>query len=146
MRNLPEADQVRIVHQLRKDIPAMGLGFSAELITVEVIPGRDEGAFLWLAANYLLGKLDPSKGLKMGVGDTQEGDVILKMQSTNPDVGDQAFLCLGKVINGEQRLCRPATVGVLDMGGASMQIAFEFDAPLLVIPNSSEKSFRCTNK
>ena len=136
MRNLPEDDQVRIVDQLRKDIPEMGLGFSEKLITVEVIPGRDEGAFLWLAANYLLGKLDPSMGLKMGLKEAQEGDVIMRMQSTNPDEGEQAFLCIGQVINGEQRLCRPATVGVLDMGGASMQIAFEFDAPLLVISRS----------
>jgi len=67
---------------------------------LEIITGKQEGIYQWLAINYVLGKFDHS----------------------NED--------LVAVEAGDNLVLRPRTVGALDMGGASMQVAMEITTGL----------------
>lgn len=68
---------------------------------LEVISGRQEGIYQWLAINYVLGKFHHKERQEMVVMDYNTEE------------------------NGENVVFRPPTVGAIDMGGASMQIAME---------------------
>ena len=206
MRLLKESERKDIVAHLKKGIPNLGFGIKAENTHVEVISGIDEGLFLWLSLNYMLGKLEPTimvaiptLGLQASPGQSEWNEELYVHENSQfgPKVGTlpsmeanysaterrnnsswvkkvgaswrllsargslikvlwnatgvqgggvsqrtegypgtpglaDNFMCLnGTDIDG-LTLCRQTTVGVLDMGGASMQIAFEFDNPLHV--------------
>ena len=110
---LTEAKQNAILDRLyyeltRNDGQGLSGGTNVERANLAVISGDEEAAFLWLAVNYLRGTLDPSR------------IVSYKRQSGNSS--SEQLVC-----NEKLGWCRAMTYGVLEMGGASMQIAIELD-------------------
>ncbi|CAD5124427.1 DgyrCDS12710 [Dimorphilus gyrociliatus] len=99
MRMLNEKQQASILDDLRVDVP-LEFQFLFHSNHVEVISGKQEGVFAWIALNFALGKLDHS------IGD----DPLVAVESSSKT---------GKLH------VRKRTVGVLDMGGGSLQVAFE---------------------
>lgn len=95
LRLLSEEIQESILNDLRVDIP-QNFSFHFPPTNVEVISGKQEGIYLWIAINYLLGNFDHSF--------QNEGKLKLATNSSN---------------------WRKPTVGMLEMGGASLQIAYE---------------------
>lgn len=96
MRMLSLADQESILDDLRVDIP---LKYNFHFISshVEVITGKQEGIYSWIAVNFELGRFDHS----------HESTGSTALNSSVSEVP------------------RKSTVGSLDMGGGSAQIAFE---------------------
>ncbi|XP_067139618.1 ectonucleoside triphosphate diphosphohydrolase 4-like [Centruroides vittatus] len=95
MRLLSEDIQESILNDLRVDIP-QNFTFHFPPSNVEVISGKQEGIYLWIAINYLLGNFDH----------TFENDEKSKIVTNSS-------------------IWRKPTVGMLEMGGASLQIAYE---------------------
>jgi len=89
MRLLPKHKQHAILHNLRKHVPLMS-GFYVADSHIEVITGKQEGIYLWIATNYALGRFDHTH--------------------------DHT--------NTSEHLRKP-TVGTIEIGGASLQIAYE---------------------
>lgn len=96
---LSESDQEAILDDLRIDIP-MKFDFLFHESHVEVIPGKQEGIYSWIAINYALGKFDH-------------------------ELGDDPLIVVDVPGTDRKSHMRKRTVGVLDMGGASIQIAYE---------------------
>lgn len=96
MRLLPERDQNLILEDLRRDIPAK-YSFLFTPNNVEVITGKDEGIYSWISINYLMGRFDHT---------------LEKAPLTN-------------VQYDSKQMKRMSTISMLEMGGASVQIAFE---------------------
>ncbi|XP_073239476.1 ectonucleoside triphosphate diphosphohydrolase 4-like isoform X1 [Porites lutea] len=96
MRMLSTADQESILDDLRVDIP-LKYNFHFMASHVEVITGKQEGIYSWIGVNFELGRFDHSHDAK--------GSPVL-----NSSVSE---------------VSRKSTVGSLDMGGGSAQIAFE---------------------
>eukprot|EP00794_Sanderia_malayensis_P005244 gene5244-5908_t len=94
MRLLSQHKQDAILNNLRSEIPKR-YNFHLSPSQVEVISGKQEGIYLWIAINYILGRFDHSK------------DVNTTPASTVAPI------------------LRKRTVGSIEMGGASMQIAYE---------------------
>ncbi|XP_011665022.2 ectonucleoside triphosphate diphosphohydrolase 4 isoform X1 [Strongylocentrotus purpuratus] len=101
MRMLPESQSQAILDDLKKDIP-LEYGFLFPEKNVEVISGKQEGVYAWIGINYVLGRFDHSNN------DEPVVEVELPGAETSP-----------------QTVSRKRTVGVLDMGGGSAQIAYE---------------------
>ena len=136
MRLLSNFSQDQIIAQLKKDIPNMGLGFSAEKTDIEVISGSDEGFYLWLAINYEYGRFDTKSSIEAEWA--EEGQVLLQYESNSKvpqptNLEKDTYMCIGKMSDSKKQKCRLSTVGSLDMGGATMQIAFEFTSSSLVL-------------
>lgn len=113
MRMLSDANQSAILDRLyykftRSDGAGLSGGTIVERANLAVISGEEEAAYLWLAANYLRRTLDPSRV----VGHLKRGE----------NSSSQQLVC-----NEKRGWCRPMTYGVLEMGGASRQIATELD-------------------
>jgi len=115
MRLLEKSRQEEIIRRLREGVHGR-FKFLFPEGNLEVITGKQEGIYQWLAINYVLGKFDH--------GDPDEL-VALKEEEdgVNEDLGSVAR-------EGGNLVLRPRTVGALDMGGASMQIAMEITSPL----------------
>ena len=75
---------------------------------LEIITGKQEGIYQWIAINYVLDKFD-----------AQSDNNIVNMPGDTNDLDDNNSVYI-----------RPKTVGALDMGGASMQIAMEVTSDL----------------
>ena len=58
------SDQEAILNSLRVDIP-MKFDFLFAKTHAEVISGRQEGVYLWIAINHALGKFDDTLGGKV---------------------------------------------------------------------------------
>uniref|UniRef100_A0A914XHY7 Ectonucleoside triphosphate diphosphohydrolase 7 n=2 Tax=Plectus sambesii TaxID=2011161 RepID=A0A914XHY7_9BILA len=99
MRLVPQAQQDAILVNLRTNLPKL---FNFQILPehIQVISGKWEGVYSWIAVNYILGRFKHDK---------------------EPLPAGQN---------------RSKTVGMIDMGGASMQIAFEFTGSLG--PNSED--------
>jgi hypothetical protein len=95
MRFLEEEDQAVILGHLAQSV-SLNYPFHIPQDGIQVISGQMEGVYSWLTINYLLNRFDPEH------------------HHFNPEKasGDGGGVAVG-------------TVGSLDMGGASMQIAFE---------------------
>ncbi|XP_070541457.1 ectonucleoside triphosphate diphosphohydrolase 4-like isoform X2 [Ptychodera flava] len=106
LRMLPESQQTAILEDIRKDVPK-DFNFLFSETHAEVISGKEEGVYAWIGINFVLGRFNHA----------DDDDPVVSV-----DVGNT---------NNETRLLRKRTVGVLDMGGGSAQIAFE-------VPNSEE--------
>uniref|UniRef100_A0A8C8VDJ4 nucleoside-triphosphate phosphatase n=1 Tax=Pelusios castaneus TaxID=367368 RepID=A0A8C8VDJ4_9SAUR len=98
MRLLPERQQAAILEDLVKNVP-LEFDFLFSESHTEVISGKQEGVYAWIGINFVLGRFDHE----------EEEDAMVTVS-----LGGQA-----------ESLVRKRTVGILDMGGASLQIAYE---------------------
>ncbi|XP_030820154.1 ectonucleoside triphosphate diphosphohydrolase 4 [Camarhynchus parvulus] len=105
MRILPESQQKAILEDLLTDIP-VHFDFLFSDSHAEVISGKQEGVYAWIGINFVLGRFE------------------------HTDDEDEAVV---EVPGSEHRdpIFRKRTVGILDMGGVSTQIAYE-------VPQSEE--------
>ncbi|KAK1211436.1 ENTP7 diphosphohydrolase, partial [Pygoscelis papua] len=98
MRLLPERRQAAILEDLVRNVP-LEFDFLFSKSHAEVISGKQEGVYAWIGINFVLGRFDHE----------DEEDAVVTVA-----LGDQG-----------ESLIRKRTVGILDMGGASLQIAYE---------------------
>ncbi|XP_075468414.1 ectonucleoside triphosphate diphosphohydrolase 7 [Ascaphus truei] len=112
MRVLPESQQAAILLDLVKDVP-QEFDFLFSEAHAEVISGKQEGVYAWISINFVLGRFDH-------VVDGEEAVVAVT---------------LGK--QEEHHIVRKRTVGVLDMGGGSLQIAYE--VPTTMTPSAEHE-------
>ncbi|XP_061686903.1 ectonucleoside triphosphate diphosphohydrolase 7-like [Syngnathoides biaculeatus] len=99
MRLLPDGQQAAILDDLVSDIP-QDFDFLFSRSHAEVISGKQEGVYAWIGINFVLGRFDHA--------DEEDATV--------------------EVTTGSQHqppMSRRRTVGIMDMGGASLQIAYE---------------------
>jgi len=99
MRLLHQKDQDTILEDLRIDLPHQ-FEFLFSTSHVEVISGKQEGIYSWIAINYALGKFDHK---------ISDADKLVAVELPGID----------------KIHMRKRTVGILDLGGASLQIAYE---------------------
>ena len=100
MRLLPKRKQNAILDDLRRNVPLMS-DFYVTDSQIEVITGKQEGIYLWIATNYILGRFDHSH---------EKHDDVESVKSN--------------AINHHDHDRKP-TVGTIEIGGASLQIAYE---------------------
>ncbi|KFQ41297.1 Ectonucleoside triphosphate diphosphohydrolase 7, partial [Nestor notabilis] len=98
MRLLPEGQQAAILEDLVRNVP-QEFDFLFSKSHAEVISGKQEGVYAWIGINFVLGRFDHE----------DEEDAVVTVA-----LGDKG-----------ESLVRKRTVGILDMGGASLQIAYE---------------------
>ncbi|XP_077205507.1 ectonucleoside triphosphate diphosphohydrolase 7 isoform X2 [Paroedura picta] len=106
MRLLPDWQQAAILEDLVRDVP-LEFDFLFSESHAEVISGKQEGVYAWIGINFVLGRFDHR----------EEEDALVSVT----------------LAGQEEPLLRKRTVGILDMGGASLQIAYE-------VPNSMDFS------
>lgn len=106
MRMLSESAQQAILSDLRRDIKK-DFQFIAPENHYEVITGKQEGVYAWIAINYVLDKFSHST-----FPPGQEMVDIIHNEGSEFVVHS-----------------RKKTVGIIDMGGGSVQIAFEVTDP-----------------
>ncbi|TKS68666.1 Ectonucleoside triphosphate diphosphohydrolase 7 [Collichthys lucidus] len=99
MRLLPESQQAAILEDLVTDVP-LEFDFLFSRSHAEVISGKQEGVYAWIGINFVLGRFDHA--------DEEDATVEVTTGSQN-----------------QQPISRRRTVGIIDMGGASLQIAYE---------------------
>ncbi|KAK5865388.1 hypothetical protein PBY51_019664 [Eleginops maclovinus] len=99
MRLLPDSQQAAILEDLVTDVP-VDFDFLFSSSHAEVISGKQEGVYAWIGINFVLGRFDHA--------DDEEATVEVTTGSQN-----------------QQPISRRRTVGIMDMGGASLQIAYE---------------------
>uniref|UniRef100_A0A1I8B4H1 Nucleoside-diphosphatase mig-23 n=1 Tax=Meloidogyne hapla TaxID=6305 RepID=A0A1I8B4H1_MELHA len=114
MRLLPLEKQNLIITNLRKKLPQI-IELEINPENIKVITGKWEGIYSWIAVNYMLGRFNITN-----ISDS----LIMSTQFGNND----------KFVNE-----RPKTAGMIDMGGASTQIAFELPFDLNEQYNSKEE-------
>ncbi|XP_040893221.1 ectonucleoside triphosphate diphosphohydrolase 7-like [Toxotes jaculatrix] len=111
MRLLPESQQAAILEDLVTDIP-LQFDFLFSSSHAEVISGKQEGVYAWIGINFVLGRFDHA--------DEEDATVEVTTGSQN-----------------QQPISRRRTVGIMDMGGASLQIAYE--VPSAITFNSPQE-------
>ncbi|XP_014741399.1 PREDICTED: ectonucleoside triphosphate diphosphohydrolase 7 [Sturnus vulgaris] len=112
MRLLPERQQAAILDDLVTNVP-LEFDFLFSKSHAEVISGKQEGVYSWIGINFVLGRFDHE----------DEEDAVVTVA-----LGDQG-----------KSLVRKRTVGILDMGGASLQIAYEVpDSGAISSPQQEE--------
>ncbi|KAG8435465.1 hypothetical protein GDO86_013412 [Hymenochirus boettgeri] len=104
MRALPESQQTAILQDLVRDIP-QEFDFLFSEAHAEVITGKQEGVYAWISINFVLGRFDHV---------VDDNDAVVSVT-------------FGKQ---EESIIRKRTVGVIDMGGGSLQIAYEVPTTL----------------
>ncbi|XP_062927372.1 ectonucleoside triphosphate diphosphohydrolase 4-like isoform X3 [Mobula hypostoma] len=107
MRLLPESQQGAILQNLYVNVP-VEFDFLFSESHAEVISGKQEGVYAWIGINFVLGRFDH-------IEDSDDALVAVTV-SSNPNQG---------------AVIRKRTVGILDMGGASLQIAYEVTNPVV---------------
>ncbi|XP_019959609.1 ectonucleoside triphosphate diphosphohydrolase 7-like isoform X2 [Paralichthys olivaceus] len=110
MRLLPESQQAAILEDLVTDVP-LEFDFLFSSSHAEVISGKQEGVYAWIGINFVLGRFDHAD---------QDATVEVTTGSQN-----------------QQPISRRRTVGIMDMGGASLQIAYE--VPSVITFNSPQE-------
>ena len=75
MRLLPPEQQRAINQYLVSRIPELGYTYKVDEGAVRVISGKEEGAFLWLTVNYLLGRFEAGRGFSL-----QDPSLLLKQK------------------------------------------------------------------
>ncbi|XP_020658700.1 ectonucleoside triphosphate diphosphohydrolase 7 [Pogona vitticeps] len=98
MRLLPDWQQAALLEDLVRDVP-LEFDFLFSESHAEVISGKQEGVYAWIGINFVLGRFDHE----------EEEDAVVSVT----------------LAGQEEPLVRKRTVGILDMGGASLQIAYE---------------------
>uniref|UniRef100_A0AAV2LPZ2 Uncharacterized protein n=1 Tax=Knipowitschia caucasica TaxID=637954 RepID=A0AAV2LPZ2_KNICA len=99
MRLLPDSEQAAILEDIVSDVP-LEFDFLFSESHAEVISGKQEGVYAWIGINFVLGRFDHADV------DDATVEVTTSSQSRQP-------------------ISRRRTVGIMDMGGASLQIAYE---------------------
>ncbi|XP_007426072.1 ectonucleoside triphosphate diphosphohydrolase 4 isoform X1 [Python bivittatus] len=101
MRILPESQQKAILEDLLTDIP-VHFDFLFSDSHAEVISGKQEGVYAWIGINFVLGRFEHLD---------EEDDAIVEVHVPDSE--------------SKEEVIRKRTVGILDMGGVSTQIAYE---------------------
>ncbi|KAM4883603.1 ectonucleoside triphosphate diphosphohydrolase 4 isoform 1-T3 [Sylvia borin] len=101
MRILPESQQKAILEDLLTDIP-VHFDFLFSDSHAEVISGKQEGVYAWIGINFVLGRFEHTD---------DEDEAVVEVQIPGSERHNPIF--------------RKRTVGILDMGGVSTQIAYE---------------------
>ncbi|KAF1547248.1 Ectonucleoside triphosphate diphosphohydrolase 4, partial [Eudyptula minor] len=101
MRILPESQQKAILEDLLTDIP-VHFDFLFSDSHAEVISGKQEGVYAWIGINFVLGRFEHTD---------DEDEAIVEVRVPGSENKEAIF--------------RKRTVGILDMGGVSTQIAYE---------------------
>ncbi|NXF12964.1 ENTP4 diphosphohydrolase, partial [Smithornis capensis] len=101
MRILPEGQQKAILEDLLTDIPVQ-FDFLFSDSHAEVISGKQEGVYAWIGINFVLGRFEHTD---------DEDEPLVQVHIPGSESQDSIF--------------RKRTVGILDMGGVSTQIAYE---------------------
>ncbi|XP_061494196.1 ectonucleoside triphosphate diphosphohydrolase 4 isoform X2 [Rhineura floridana] len=101
MRILPESQQKAILEDLLTDIP-VHFDFLFSDSHAEVISGKQEGVYAWIGINFVLGRFEHTD---------DEDDAVVEVHITGSE--------------NKEAILRKRTVGILDMGGVSTQIAYE---------------------
>ncbi|XP_054634780.1 ectonucleoside triphosphate diphosphohydrolase 7-like isoform X2 [Dunckerocampus dactyliophorus] len=99
MRLLPDSQQAAILDDLVTDVP-LDFDFLFSRSHAEVISGKQEGVYAWIGINFVLGRFDHA----------DEEDATVEVTTSSQH---------------QQPISRRRTVGIMDMGGASLQIAYE---------------------
>jgi len=110
MRLLEKEQQEAVLGNLRKGIDE-NFEFYFPTTHLEIISGNQEGIYQWLAINYVLGKFEHAE-------QSMQNDELVAVEQLN------------STRDTENLVFRPRTVGALDMGGASMQVAMEITTNL----------------
>ncbi|KAM6972820.1 ectonucleoside triphosphate diphosphohydrolase 7-like [Aplochiton taeniatus] len=100
MRLLPDSQQTAILDDLVTDIPD-DFDFLFSRSQAEVISGKQEGVYAWIGINFVLGRFDHAD---------DDEDTMVEVTAGSLS---------------HQSISRRRTVGIMDMGGASLQIAYE---------------------
>lgn len=111
MRLLSDREQAAILEDIVSDVP-LEFDFLFSESHAEVISGKQEGVYAWIGINFVLGRFDHADDEAATV------EVTSSSQSRQP-------------------ISRRRTVGIMDMGGASLQIAYE--VPGAITFNSPEQ-------
>uniref|UniRef100_A0A8C7DZB1 nucleoside-triphosphate phosphatase n=1 Tax=Naja naja TaxID=35670 RepID=A0A8C7DZB1_NAJNA len=101
MRILPESQQKAILEDLLTDIP-VHFDFLFSDSHAEVISGKQEGVYAWIGINFVLGKFEHMD---------EEDEAVVEVHIPGSE--------------SKEEVVRKRTVGILDMGGVSTQIAYE---------------------
>ncbi|XP_053222472.1 ectonucleoside triphosphate diphosphohydrolase 4 isoform X4 [Podarcis raffonei] len=101
MRILPESQQKAILEDLLTDIP-VHFDFLFSDSHAEVISGKQEGVYAWIGINFVLGRFEHTD---------DEDDAVVEVHIPGSE--------------NTEAILRKRTVGILDMGGVSTQIAYE---------------------
>ncbi|NWR65414.1 ENTP4 diphosphohydrolase, partial [Bucorvus abyssinicus] len=101
MRILPESQQKAILEDLLTDIP-VHFDFLFSDSHAEVISGKQEGVYAWIGINFVLGRFEHTD---------DEDEAIVEVHVPGSE--------------NREAIVRKRTVGILDMGGVSTQIAYE---------------------
>uniref|UniRef100_A0A6J0SMC6 Ectonucleoside triphosphate diphosphohydrolase 4 isoform X1 n=2 Tax=Pogona vitticeps TaxID=103695 RepID=A0A6J0SMC6_9SAUR len=101
MRILPESQQKAILEDLLTDIP-VHFDFLFSDSHAEVISGKQEGVYAWIGINFVLGRFEHTE---------DEDDALVEVHIPGSE--------------NKEAIVRKRTVGILDMGGVSTQIAYE---------------------
>lgn len=99
MRLLPEHEQAAILEDIVSDVP-LEFDFLFSESHAEVISGKQEGVYAWIGINFVLGRFDHA----------DDEDAIVEVTPSS---------------QSHHPISRRRTVGIMDMGGASLQIAYE---------------------
>ncbi|KAJ8365318.1 hypothetical protein SKAU_G00141490 [Synaphobranchus kaupii] len=100
MRLLTESQQAAILEDLVTDVP-VEFDFLFSSSHAEVISGKQEGVYAWIGINFVLGRFD------------------------HAEEGEEAVVEVTTGGQNQEPISRRRTVGIIDMGGASLQIAYE---------------------
>lgn len=118
MRLLLESQQGAILQELCTNVP-IEFDFLFSESHAEVISGKQEGVYAWIGINFVLGRFNHIEDNN----DTHDAVTV----SSNPK---------------KASVIRKRTVGILDMGGASLQIAYEVANPLVFASPAQEEAAR----
>ncbi|XP_073323457.1 ectonucleoside triphosphate diphosphohydrolase 7-like [Pagrus major] len=114
MRLLPESVQAAILEDLVTDVP-LEFDFLFSRSHAEVISGKQEGVYAWIGINFVLGRFDHA--------DEEDATVEVTTGSQN-----------------QRPISRRRTVGIMDMGGASLQIAYEVPSSITFTSPEEEEA------
>lgn len=108
MRMLSQSAQQAILQDLQRDI-TKEFNFIATDNHFEIISGKQEGVYAWIAINYVLDRFSHSQ-------------TAIVSESATDNI-------LNSAQDSSSKHLRKRTVGIIDMGGGSVQIAFEVTNP-----------------
>ena len=109
---------------LRQQLPTM---YKFHMVDehIDVIDGQTEGVYSWIAINYILGRFDHNDQSSQTPLSQQGTGLHSKIRLKSSSETDDSMSANQVAAPPSARAMRPLTAGMIDMGGASVQIAFE---------------------